>query len=125
MSTATAHITAPPNTLPPDMIDMPVDQIETSHAHANPLLDEIRLGFEELRAMSHDELRDVINKRVTLLKTVLQERDERRAAIDTAKLASRMLEVRRERAVRIHKNVNVGSAIAAVASTLLIVAVMI
>ncbi len=125
MSTATAQMTAPPSTLPPDMIEMPVDQIETSHAHANPLLDEIRLGFEELRAMSHDELRDVINKRVMLLETVLREREERRAAIDTAKLASRMLEVRRERAVRIHKNVNVGSAIAAVASTLLIVAVMI
>ena len=125
MSTATAQMTATPGTLPPDMIDMPVDQSETSHADGNPLLDEIRVGFDELRAMSHDELRDVINKRVMLLETVLREREERRAAIDTAKLASRMLEVRRERAVRIHKNVNLGSAIAAVASTLLIVAVMI
>ncbi len=45
------------------------------------MLDEIRVGFEELRAMSHDELRQVINKRVTLLETVLREREERRAAI--------------------------------------------
>ena len=36
-----------------------------------------------------------------------------------------MLEVRRHRAVRIHKNVNLGSALAAIASTMLIVAVMI
>ncbi len=125
MSTAAAQSIATPNTMPPDMIDVPAEQTEADHATANPLLDEIRVGFEELREMSHDELRQVINRRVTLLETVLQEREERRAAIDTAKLASRMLEVRHDRAVRIHKNVNLGSALAAVASTLLIVAVMI
>ncbi len=125
MSTAAAQSIATPNTMPPDMIDVPAEQTEADHATANPLLDEIRVGFEELREMSHDELRQVINRRVTLLETVLQEREERRAAIDTAKLASRMLEVRHGRAVRIHKNVNLGSALAAVASTLLIVAVMI
>ena len=125
MSTAAAQSIATPNTMPSDMIDMPVDQIEADHAEGNSLLEEIRVGFEELRAMSHDELRQVINRRVTLLETVLREREERRAAIDTAKLASRMLEVRHDRAVRIHKNVNLGSALAAVASTMLIVAVMI
>ncbi len=125
MSAATAQSIATPNAMPPDMIDMPAEPTEADHATANPLLDEIRVGFEELRAMSHDELRHVINRRVTLLETVLREREERRAAIDTATLASRMLEVRRHRAVRIHKNVNLGSAIAAVASTMLIVAVMI
>jgi ATP:corrinoid adenosyltransferase len=125
MSTAAAQTIATPDTMPPDMIDTPVDQIEADQEAGNPLLDEIRVGFEQLRGMSHDELRDVINKRVTMLDTVLREREERRAAIDTAKLASRMLEVRRHRAVRIHKNVNLGSALAALASTLLIVAVMI
>ena len=125
MSTTAAQPIAAPGIMPPDMIDMPVERIGADQTPANPLLDEIRIGFEELRAMSHDELRDVIDKRVTLLETVLREREERRAAIDTAKLASRMLEVRRDRAVRIHKNVNVGSALAAVASTMLIVAVMI
>jgi ATP:corrinoid adenosyltransferase len=125
MSTAAAQMIATPDTMPPDMIDTPVDQIEADQGAPSPLLDEIRVGFEQLRAMSHDELRDVINKRVMMLETVLRERDERRAAIDTAKLATRMLEVRRHRAVRIHKNVNLGSALAALASTLLIVAVMI
>ena len=125
MSSTASQSIAAPNIMPPDMIDLPVEQIEANQSQSNPLLDEIRVGFEELRAMSHDELRQVINKRVTLLETVLREREERRAAIDTAKLASRMLEVRRDRAVRIHKNVNIGSALAAVASTMLIVAVMI
>jgi len=112
MSTAAAQSIATPNILPPDMIDMPVDQIEADQATESPLLDEIRIGFEELRAMSHDELRHVINKRVTLLETVLRERDYRRTAIDTAKLASRMLEARRDRAVRIHKNVKLVSTVA-------------
>lgn len=125
MSTAAVHMTATPDTMPPDMLEVPVDQIEAAHTDSNPLLDEIIVGFEQLRAMSHDELRDVIDRRVMLLETVLKERNQRRAAIDTAKLASRMLEIRRDRAVRIHKNVNLGSALAAVASTLLIVVVMI
>ncbi len=125
MSTAAAQMIAPSNPMPPDMFDVPVDRIDAQQADGNPLLDEIRLGFEQLRAMSHDELREVIDNRVVMLETVLSEREDRRAAIDTAKLASRMLEVRHDRAVRIHKNVNLGSAIAAVASTLLIVAVMI
>ena len=60
-----------------------------------------------------------------MLETAFREREDRRAAIDTAKLASRILEVRRDRAVGIDKNVDIGSTIAAVASTLLIVAVMI
>ena len=125
MSTAAAQMITPSNPMPPDMFDVPVDRIDAQQADGNPLLDEIRLGFEQLRAMSHDELREVIDNRVVMLESVLSEREDRRAAIDTAKLASRMLEVRHDRAVRIHKNVNLGSAIAAVASTLLIVAVMI
>ena len=72
-----------------------------------------------------DELGEVFNKRVSKLESVLHEREDRRAAIDTAKIVFRMIEVRRDRAVRIHKNVNLCGAIAAVASTLLIVAVMI
>jgi hypothetical protein len=89
------------------------------------LVDEIKVGFEKLRAMNHTELRQVITRRVELLETVLRDREDRRAAIDTARLASRMLDLRRERALRIQKRVNFGSALAAVASTMLIVAVMV
>lgn len=87
--------------------------------------DEIKVGFEKLRAMNHTELRQVITRRVELLETVLRDREDRRAAIDTARLASCMLDLRRERALRIQKRVNFGSALAAVASTMLIVAVMV
>lgn len=87
--------------------------------------EEIKVGFEKLRAMNHTELRQVITRRVELLETVLRDREDRRAAIDTARLASRMLDLRRERALRIRKRVNFGSTLAAVASTMLIVAVMI
>ena len=65
--------------------------------------DEIKIGFEKLRAMNHTELRQVITRRVELLETVLRDREDRRAAIDTARLASRMLDLRRERALRIQK----------------------
>ena len=87
--------------------------------------DEIKIGFEKLRAMNHTELRQVITRRVELLETVLRDREDRRAAIDTARLASRMLDLRRERALRIQKRVNFGSALAAIASTMLIAAVMV
>ena len=91
----------------------------------NALGEEIKLGFEQLRAMNHTELRQVIARRVELLETVLRDRKDRREVIDTARLASRMLDLRRERALRIRKRVNFGSALAAVASTMLIVAVMV
>jgi hypothetical protein len=83
------------------------------------------IGFDRLRRMSHTELRDVIGSRVALLENELRGREERRAAIDTANSASQILDFRRERAKRIHRQVNRGSAIAAIASTFLLVAIMV
>jgi hypothetical protein len=88
-------------------------------------MDEVRLGFEELRKLNHDELRGVIAKRVQLLEGVLKGREERRAAIETAKMAGKLLDIRRERAVRIHRTVNAGSYWAAAATTFLLFVVMI
>jgi hypothetical protein len=89
------------------------------------LMDEVRIGFEELRKLNHDELRTVIARRVELLENVLKDREERRAAIETAKMAGKLLDLRHERAVRIHKTVNTGSYWAAAATTLLLFVVMI
>jgi hypothetical protein len=89
------------------------------------LMAEARIGFEELRKLSHAELRGVIARRVHLLETVLKDREERRAAIETAKLAGKLLDIRRERAVRIHKTVNTSSWWAAAATMCLTVAVMV
>lgn len=100
------------------------DQPENQIAEDN-LIGEMMIGFDKLRHMSHTELRDVIGTRVQMLENELRGREERRQAIDTAKSASHILDFRRERARRIHRNVNMGSAIAAVASTFLIVAVMV
>ena len=49
MNAAAAQSIALPNTMPPDMIDMSAEQTEADSAKANPLLDEIRVGFDEFR----------------------------------------------------------------------------
>ncbi len=141
MSTAPAEaVIQPQPIIPPDMLEVPADdgdepphqsaeQTEQTAPQArgeeDPIFEEIRVGFEELRKMNHTELRQVISRRVELLENVLREREDRRAAIETARLASRMLDLRRKRALRIQRRVNIGSTLAAVASTFLLVAVMI
>jgi len=110
--------------MPADMIAANEDDQPENQVDDDDLAREMMAGFDKLRRMSHNDLRDVINSRVSLLETELREREERREAIDTARTAARILDFRRERSKRIHRNVNVGSALAAVASTFLIVAVM-
>lgn len=80
-------------------------------------LDELRISVDRLRTMPHDELRQVISQRVELLQSVLRERDQRRVALETAQVASRILDMRRSRAVDVRRQVNVGSALAAAAAT--------
>lgn len=101
--------------------DQPENQVEDD----DDLVGEMVLGFEKLRRMSHTELREVITSRVSMLESELREREARRDAIQEARTASRILDLRRERAKRIHRKVNFGSAFAAVASTLLIMIVMV
>lgn len=91
----------------------------------NKLMDEIQIGFDQLRQMSHEDLRQVIMRRVHMLDNVLREREDRRAAIETARLAQRMLEIRRERALKIKRRVDRGSALAAAACTVIIFVAMI
>lgn len=142
MSVAPAEaVIQPQPIIPPDLLEVPVDdgdepphlsgernapeQTAFAAPENDPILDEIRVGFEQLRKMNHTELRQVISRRVEMLENVLREREDRRAAIETARLASRMLDLRRNRALRIQRRVNIGSTLAAVASTFLIVAVMV
>jgi hypothetical protein len=111
--------------MPADMIANNQDDQPENQISEDNLVGEMMIGFDKLRRMSHAELRDVIGTRVELLENELRGREERRQAIDTANSASHILDFRRERARRIHRKVNMGSAIAAVASTFLIVAVMV
>lgn len=80
-------------------------------------IDELRISVDRLRAMPHDELRQVIARRVELLQNALRERDERRVALETAQIASRILDMRKSRALDMRRQVNVGSALAAAAAT--------
>ncbi len=81
---------------------------------ASPALtEEIRVGLDRMRRMSHDELRGLVASRVAMLDNVLKEREERREALETARLAAGLLEIRRERAHAIRRHVNAWSAVAA------------
>lgn len=124
MQTAVAEASAG-MPMPADMIANNQDDQPENQIAENDLVGEMMIGFDKLRRMTHTELRDVIGTRVELLENELRDRETRREAISTAQSASHILDFRRERAKRIHHNVNVGSAIAAVASTFLIVAVMV
>jgi hypothetical protein len=111
--------------MPADMIANNQDDQPENQIAEDDLVGEMMIGFDRLRRMSHTELRNVIGTRVALLENELRGREERRQAIDTATSASHILDFRRERAKRIHRQVNRGSAIAAIASTFLIIAVMV
>ena len=94
-----------------NMSDLQSDDVKMS-------MDELRIGLERLRTMSHDELRQVISRRVELLQSVLREREQRRAALETAQMASKILDIRRDRVVELQRHVNVGSAVAAAVATI-------
>ena len=100
---------------PEQIVDIPTpEEIEA----------EARLGIERLRTMSPSELRGVITDRVAMLDSVLKDREERAIAIEEAQLAQRVLEVRRQRARRIRRKVNIGSSLVAAMFTGVVVAGM-
>ena len=111
--------------IPADMIANNQDDQPENQVYDDDVVGKLMIGFDKLRRMPHTELRNVIGTRVSLLENELHGRAERREVIDTAQSASQILYFRRERAKRIHRQVNRGSAIAAIASTLLIVAIMV
>jgi hypothetical protein len=88
------------------------------------VFEEARAGAEKLLKMPPAELRDLIASRVKLLDTELKEREARRAAIDEALAAQRLLAVRRRRARKMRKRVNIGSSLVAAMFTGLVVVSM-
>jgi hypothetical protein len=77
------------------------------------VFDEARAGAERLLKMRPDELRALIARRVSMLDTELKEREARRAAIEEATAAQRVLAIRRQRARRMRRRVNIGSSLVA------------
>lgn len=88
------------------------------------VFDEARAGAEKLLKMPPNELRALIAKRVKMLDTELSEREARRAAIEEAMIAQRVLAARRQRARKMRKRVNVGSSLVAAMFTGLVVVSM-
>ena len=74
---------------------------------------EALAGVEKLRQMAHDELRQLIAQRVTMLQTELKDRDSRREALEEAQIASKILVFRRNRARKLTSKVNVASSLVA------------
>jgi hypothetical protein len=80
---------------------------------ARALAEEIRVGLDRMRHMGHDELRLLVESRMRMLDTVLTEREQRRQAMETARLAAGVLDCRRDRAHILKRRVNAWSAAAA------------
>ena len=117
MSTATAEILTEPA---PATAGMPGTPAEVIDLQGTPLtkipreiMEDARAGAERLMRMPPNELRELIARRVNMLETELSEREARRAAIEEAMVAQRVLDSRRQRARRIRRKVNIGSSVAA------------
>ena len=99
----------------PASVALPIPGVPKDADEARLLAEEIRVGLDRMRRMSHDELRNLVQSRIEMLDGVLIEREKRREAMDTARLASAVLDHRRTRAHTIRRRVDAWSAVAAVA----------
>lgn len=102
------NVTAPPPAPPAppsrgEIVPFPADGAAGSTA----LVADVSEGIKRLLAMSPDQLRALIADRVRLLETELKEREARRAALEEARAAQRVLDARRRRAQRIRRRVNI------------------
>lgn len=117
MSTATAEILTQPapatsgsSRAPAEIVDL---QGTALTKIPQEIMEDARVGAERLMRMPPNELRELIARRVNMLETELSEREARRAAIEEAMVAQRVLDSRRQRARRIRRKVNIGSSVAA------------
>ena len=94
---------------------LPIPSAPKDADEARALAEEIRVGLDRMRHMSHDELRNLVQSRIRMLDTVLVDREQKMEAAETARLASAVLEHRRERALDIRRHVDKWSLAAAAA----------
>lgn len=125
MSTATAEILTQPAPETAGLPGTPAEVVDLQGTALTKIPQEImedaRAGAERLMRMPPNELRDLIARRVNMLETELSEREARRAAIEEAMVAQRVLDSRRQRARRIRRKVNIGSSVAAAMFTGLVI----
>ena len=103
---------------------LPLPGMPKDAAEARLLAEEIRVGLDRMRHMSHDELRGLVDSRIRMLDSVLSEREQRRQAIETARLAACVLDHRRQRARKMKRQVDAWSAVAAMVCFAFVVAHM-
>jgi hypothetical protein len=99
----------------PSRPSLPIPFVPADSTAARALAEEIRVGLDRMRHMGHDELKSLITTRVEMLESVLKERADRREALETARLAARLLAIRRSRTQIIKRRVDRWSAVAAAA----------
>jgi len=85
-------------------------------AEARELAEEIRVGLDHMRHMSHDELHNLVQSRIRMLNGVLTEREQRHQAFETARLANGVLECRRDSVRNMMRHIDTFGAAAAAAS---------
>lgn len=115
---------APPVTETDNVVPLPTTPTIGGIPVTKEIYDEAREGATKLLDMSPDELRALIAKRVNMLDTELSERESRRAAIEEAMVAQRVLSARRQRARKLRRKVNIGSSLVAAMFTGLVVVTM-
>lgn len=105
---------APENSPTRNIADAPSDDIEQA------LMSDIHAGLDKLRKMSQDELKALIRRRVALLDNTLVEREERREVLHAARLASRLMDIRRDNSRRMKRRVSMFSYASAVSGTVVL-----
>ena len=103
---------------------LPIPGAPKDADEARALAEEIRVGLDRMRHMSHDELRNLVQSRISMLDGVLVEREQKKAAAETARLASAVLDHRRDRALSIRRHVDKWSVAAAAACLAFVIAHM-
>ena len=125
MSTATAEILTQPAPATSGSPRSPAEIVDLQGTALTKIpqqvIEDARVGAERLMRMPPNELRELIARRVNMLETELSEREARRAAIEEAMVAQRVLDSRRQRARRIRRKVNIGSSVAAAMFTGLVI----
>lgn len=115
---------APPVTETDNVVPLPTTPTIGGIPVTKEIYNEAKEGATKLLDMSPDELRALIAKRVNMLDTELSEREARRAAIEEAMVAQRVLSARRQRARKLRRKVNIGSSLVAAMFTGLVVVTM-
>ncbi len=114
-----------PARMPGNVVPHPAAQATIGGIPVTPeMFEEAKAGAVKLMQMPPDELRSLIARRVKMLQTELSEREARRAAIEEALVAQRVLDARRQRARRLRHRVNIGSSVFAVMFTGLVIVSM-